>query len=282
MTANPEEHKQQWRTDQVQAKIARTWFELGQLSEAAAIAARLEPSQASLTAEGQALTVGPEQFDAQLEAIDAIVEAANFEQMKAALTAFVKHFDTFYADEERREACEAKLEVSWRKLPIQLRVEWLFEMAESALRHEGEGNAMRLAGKVHGLLTAYTWRPESEVPYLAGLASLRHRAGDPGTAAADAEMALGLYREKRDDIVNIYRAAALRPLAEAFHTIGDREQALIVYALALEEGFVNPNSRPRANDLAATCCSMAVAACEPNEEIAKRIGELFAALGDPW
>jgi hypothetical protein len=80
----------------------------------------------------------------------------------------------------------------------------------------------------------------------------------------------------------MFRAGALRPLAEAYHALGDRDAALSVYKLAVEEGALNPNARPRAMDLSATCLSLAQSACEPDAELRERLAEMRAGLGSPW
>jgi hypothetical protein len=64
--------------------------------------------------------------------------------------------------------------------------------------------------------------------------------------------------------------------------MGDEAGALFVYRQAVEEGVENPNSRPRAEDLSATCCSMALHAVEPDAELWKRIRQISEQLGDPW
>ena len=83
-------------------------------------------------------------------------------------------------------------------------------------------------------------------------------------------------------IVNIYRAQCLRSIAEAWHALGDQPRALAAYARAAEAGVENPNSRPRADDLAATCCSLATNNCEPDTALWKRLEAIRDGLGDPW
>jgi hypothetical protein len=64
--------------------------------------------------------------------------------------------------------------------------------------------------------------------------------------------------------------------------MGNTAAALSVYAKVIEAGVENPNSRPRAEDLAATCCSMAVHAVEPDPRLWSRIRSIRDGLGDPW
>jgi len=82
--------------------------------------------------------------------------------------------------------------------------------------------------------------------------------------------------------VNIYRAGALRPLAEAYQSMGDTAAALTVFKKAVEEGVENPNSRPRVEDLSATCRSMALSGVEPDADLWARLREVFTGLGQPW
>ncbi|MGA1708919.1 MAG: hypothetical protein ACO4CI_09550, partial [Phycisphaerales bacterium] len=94
--------------------------------------------------------------------------------------------------------------------------------------------------------------------------------------------AIEVFDAKRETIFDIYRAGALRPVAEAHAAMGDRDSAAAIYRRAIEEGFGNPNARPRALDLSATCVSMASSGTLPDEATAKRLREIRGLLGDPW
>ena len=77
-------------------------------------------------------------------------------------------------------------------------------------------------------------------------------------------------------------AFSLRPVAEAYMSMGDTAAAMAVYRTAVEESVVNPNSRPRALDLVATCCSLALNDVEPDAELWTRLREVDASLDHPW
>jgi hypothetical protein len=111
--------------------------------------------------------------------------------------------------------------------------------------------------------------PEDEIRQRALLAALSHRAGDAAPARAQADAALGLFEVARVRIVDVDRVAALIPLAQAYETMGDPAAARAVYATAAAEAVVNPNSRPRAMDLAAICSSMAQGRTEPDGTVAE-------------
>jgi tetratricopeptide (TPR) repeat protein len=111
---------------------------------------------------------------------------------------------------------------------------------------------------------------------------MRHRAGDRGGAEQELAAAASRYEEERGNIVEIYRAETVRPLAEAASAMGDLARALGFYRRALEEGAVNVNARQRAEDLAATCISMALHEVEPDAALWERILEIRAGLVAPW
>jgi hypothetical protein len=46
--------------------------------------------------------------------------------------------------------------------------------------------------------------------------------------------------------------------------------------------LINPNGRPRAEDLTATCVAMAVAGVVPDPLTAQKIDAVRNQLGEPW
>ena len=82
--------------------------------------------------------------------------------------------------------------------------------------------------------------------------------------------------------IDIYRAGVLRPIAEAYHAMGERANALALYERAIDESLVNTNSRPRVEDLVATCLSLAKTNCEADAELAARLEKVYTGLGAPW
>ncbi|MCA9002674.1 MAG: hypothetical protein KDB61_12175, partial [Planctomycetes bacterium] len=114
------------------------------------------------------------------------------------------------------------------------------------------------------------------------LAKLRLQAGQAELAREEADGALEVYRSGRADTIDIYRTQALLPLAEVMHALGDPKAADAMYTLALNEALVNPNSRPRAQDLCAILCSMAREGYVAPEAWTQSCQAAIAALSDPW
>lgn len=271
-----------WRRDRIRAAMAGAYVWLDESGQAEALARDLEPSEAGPVVRARARRSDAALFDAQMRAQEARVEAGDFDSVKAALLAYTELFRASYPDAERRARVEASLFAAWGAMPAWFRLELLMELAEASLEHGDAARAGELAHQARQLVDAHAWPPEHHVPMLARLAALRFRSGQEAEARTDAEAARALFAEQRESIVNIRRAGALRPLAEAYQAMGDSDSARAVYRQALEESLENPNSRPRAEDLAATCLSLALAALEPDADLWQRIHAVHRGLGEPW
>jgi tetratricopeptide (TPR) repeat protein len=276
------EAPQEWRRDRIRTSIARTYLLLGQDDKAAAVAEGAVESEIGRMHSERARQTEPADFDVELVSLDDLVGTGSFEHLNAALRAYAQLFDRFYDDAKRRATVESKIDTAWAKLPIQVRLDVLMELTQHAFAHADAPKALELIGRAQALLDGTRWSVESHVPLSARLAGLRFGAGDRERARADADAALAAYDSGRASVTDIYRAGVLRPLAEAYVTMGDTAKARRVYALAVEEGVVNPNSRPRAEDISATATSMAVHGFEPDAELLARMQTIRAGLGDPW
>jgi len=274
--------EQSWRVERIRARIARTHLELGQAELAAKFGADLPASETGSLEAAAAQRIEAEDVDARLRAVEAIVAIGDFDAMRNALGACVQLFDRFFADAGMRERIEARIVGSWHKLPLLVRIELLEQLASVALEHQDPPKALQLADAASAILGSAPWIPEDQIAIRARLAGLRLRAGDRVSARSEADQALAQYEQQVSRIVNIYRAKALRSVAELYHALGDRERARAVYAQAIEAGVENPNSRPRAEDLGATCLSMARHGFEPDQGLRARLLEIRSALAQPW
>lgn len=265
-----------WCRDQIRIKIADTYALLGQASQS------VTDAEAGVVAGVMAMAANEDHFEEQLNNLDALLASGNFDIVKNALKACAGLFNRFYDDVGRRLLTEEKIKVSWGALPFFLRVELLTEMAGYALDHKDQAKALDLMNEAQNFMAGAQWPPEHRISLTSKLVALRFNAGDRQKAETDADAMLALFDAQRDKIVNIDRAGALRPLAEAYQSMGNTATALAVYKRAVEEGVENPNSRPRAEDLSATCLSMALNRAEPDAKLWARIRKINEGLGDPW
>jgi hypothetical protein len=121
------------------------------------------------------------------------------------------------------------------------------------------------------------------IPEEAKLLELRNRMGYPSEELIQqVDSFLKSYNESRDQIVNMERAGVLCRIAELYSLLGCNDKAVAVYGRAVEEGQVNPNSRPQADDLNRICCSMALHGVQPTEALWRALNEMKNSLGAPW
>ncbi len=273
---------QGWRVDCVRAKVARVHTLLGDDERARHFADGIDPSQARELEQLQAELTGPDALEAHMEVVDQAVEIGQFELTRNALARCTAFYDHLYEDEQVRTALAEKIQASWGRLPSMLRLEFLYSMIRSAADHDDPETAAALANLATEVYEGANWDAEEGIRQRARLAHFRHVAGDTEGALEAAAAALAEYEERREEIVNMWRAGVLRPLAEAYVDMGRPGEAAGVYRLALEEGILNPNSRPRCDDLVDTCVSMARNEFEPDEDLWDFLREIHANLSDPW
>jgi hypothetical protein len=277
--ADPSE--QTWRRDRIRAKIASVHALLGETERARQLTTDLASSEIGRVGAAAAKTLGAELLNARIEGLRADFATGDFELSRNALGTCAELFDRCYADGQRRARLGAMVKTA-DKVPDDLRIDAIARMSEAALRHEDPDQARALVADARKLLDGTHWITEHFMPMAARLAALRHRAGEPQRGRLEADQALARYHERRAEIVDIHRAGALRPLAEAYRAMGDTGAALTVYRLAVEEGVENSNSRPRADDLIATCCSMARHGVEPDAALRARLISICDGLAEPW
>ncbi|HOK66234.1 MAG TPA: hypothetical protein PK054_00085 [Anaerohalosphaeraceae bacterium] len=277
-----QEPVQEWRRDLIQSKIAQGYAQLGQLETALKAQEGLEPSQRGKMLLGDSQLQQKDLFDKEVQRLDSELKQNNADVRNNVLFSYAQMYEMVYDRQEQRSQLEEKIRNSWSPLPVFLRIQLLTRLTEAALDHNDSAKALELLDEVRRLMEKYQWPDETQFTLGAPLAALRYRAGQPQEAEKEVQTLLKSYEAKRQSIFNIYRADALRPLAEAYAQMDDKDTALALYKRAVEEGVENLNSRPRAEDLAATCCSMVLFAVEPDAELRERIRQIHKGLGQPW
>lgn len=266
-----------WRRDRVRARVAQV---LARLDESVHVGT--DVTGAGRPRRAAAVTADILAFDGLVDALETIATAGGFDILRGAMESCIRYIDRFHDDRARRDRAVSRIRETWSGLPIQVRIELLLSIAEVALRHRDPASALAILDDAERILDSCEWLPEHRLRIAAPIAALRSRAGDIDRARSLAEELHATYRAQRMTIVDIHRTGALLPLAEAFRTMGDADAALGIYRTAVQEALVNPNSRPRAIDLAATCISMARSGTEPDAELLEEIRMHAEGLGHPW
>lgn len=276
---------QDWQRQYIDMMTARTRLVLGE-REAAERFREGHPDdlyRGSLTVTEAHLS-DDEAFETVLGDLEKLVGSQLYEALLNSAEAYLGLYEKYYEDPERRARVEERLRAAYATMPGPETIDLLIRMSGVAIDHGDFESANRLLDEAQSRCDAVGWptSTEYEYQYVSRLAQARHRAGSTEAARA---LLLGLveqYDRDEQGIVNITRADALRAIAEGYSALGEKDRARAVYARALEQGFVNPNSRPRADDLIDTCVSMAVHDVEPSDALWQVIREQDARLGPPW
>ena len=271
-----------WRRDRIKSRIAQTYVLLGNNEEADNYSAGLESAETGKMDQVKMMRFDEETFNDHIVSLDALVSRGDVDITRNVLMAYAELFNRFYHNKKYRSLSEEKIRTSWTKIPWFIRVEVLMDLSRYAMENDDQARALEIINEAQEFVETAYWRLEHRIAFMARLIKLRHSAGDQEKAQKDAAAMLKLFMEEGATIVNIYRAEALCPLAEAYQAMGDKETALKVYKMAIKESLENPNSRPRAEDLSLTYFSMALHEVEPDAELWGRIRQVNQELKSPW
>jgi tetratricopeptide (TPR) repeat protein len=282
LAAKVPDQTEDWRKGRITSKISQTKAYMEQAKEAKQYERGNEKKEPVKIPDIKKMTSPLDSFDEKMEALGKKVLTGQFDDIKNSLETYAELYNRFYQDVERRALIEEKIKTTWSKMPLIIRIDLQKKLIHFALAHSDKNAALELTNEAKSMMDSTSWPSRYEIPMQAELAGFRFRAGDEQRARPEVRKALDLFDTERKKIVNIYRAKMLRSIAQAYWTMGNSATTLDLYKRAIEAGIENPNSRPRAEDLASTCCSMALHKVEPDAELLNRIRQIRDDLGDPW
>jgi len=273
----------------LQLKIARALSALGDVEAAAKASGAIDQASThavdaawNSAAAERVAAMTAERAPAEFAALDQGFATMSLGQQAAAMALVARMHEKFFADAALRRACEERVAVTWDKTMPALRLDALAQMVRACHANADGARAAELLTTMRGIVEGHRWRSEDRTPQASRLIELAQLLGQADRARAEAEAALKAYQDERDGIVDIYRAETLRPLALAWFVLGDRERGDGLYALAIEEGMENPNSRPRCDDLVDACVDLARRGIDPSPKTWARLREIQQGLGEPW
>ncbi len=273
----PTGESQQWRDEEVRTRIIRAKLLLGDKSDLSDLSEEYRVLLAGLENGGNINS-----WENCKDWLEKAIATGEFGIIKNSLMTYITFLDNEYGNEPVREEIKAAIYKRWDSMPIIVRNDMLEAMATAAIKAEDHIGADECIKRFQEHIEKYPWNTEEAITLNARVASLRSRAGQRSRATEQTEKAWQKFISDGEEIVNIYRAEVLCELAEAFVCVGDQKQALAIYKRAITESLDNPNSRPRAEDLALICCSMAKNEVEPDAQIWQRIKDIKEGLNNPW
>ncbi|WP_428387971.1 hypothetical protein [Mucisphaera sp.] len=276
---------QDWQRQYIDMIAARTQLVLGQ--QQAAREFRNQPIdnlyEGALDITEASLSTN-DAFDQIVARLDTLLASQRYEAIINGAQAYAELFGKHYKNTERRALIEDKLRAAYQHMPGPETIDLLLSLSRVAIDHNDHDTASRLLDDAQQITEQAAWPTGTQYRYqfVSRIAQARHDIHQTSTAHQLLQQLIDQYNQDEEQIVNITRADAIRAIAEGYARLGEKDQARNLYLRALEQGFVNPNSRPRADDLIDTCLSMAAANVEPNDEIWQRVRDQHARLGPPW
>ena len=155
-------------------------------------------------------------------------------------------------------------------------------MARPAFTHENETAAEEFYSEARGLLANNAQRPRLFFPLQSSIIKTGFDIGKLSEAKDLADQMYAEFFVQEDRIYNIHRADVLCACAEAFMHIGQPEKATEAYILAMDKAVLNPNSRPRIEDLSFIVNSISRYAPEISMALNGSIQRVISSLGEPW
>jgi hypothetical protein len=273
---------QDWPRDRIKARLAQVEVLLGRSEEEERQLSGVDETEAAKVAVTRADISDETQYDQQIEALRKLLGSAHFDLRKQGLFVGIELYKNFYHQVEWRNEIETEIRAAMATFYPVFRVELLLALSEAATAHNDPAQGRALLNEAIVQMDDVPFQAQYGIPLLARVAQAAYLAGDVDLAQDMMLAGEEMYETRQLEIVDIYRAGALLPLAGVYQLLGNATAALSVYGRAIDASVINPNSRPRAEDLTLICLSMAVQGVEPDAELKGRVHEIKLSLGDPW
>jgi len=276
-----------WQRERIRVSVARVYAWLGDESGASELekgAGEPEMGRVAATKAARIATaaVPAEYFDAQMKSLEDWIRTKNFDLVKNSVEVALEFYPGAIADPARRARIESLVDEAIEQVPYDLRIRFHLRMADALVARGDRDAARARIGRAEAVVRQFKWLAEDEVVQRAAVAEAKIVLGDLDAARSDLDGAIALYDAGRSGIIDIYRARPLRAVAASYMRLGDEPKARAAYLRALDEGSVNPNARPRAEDLVATLVSMAESRVAPDADASAKVAAIRAGLVAPW
>ena len=274
--------EEDWKRDRIGAEVARTLAMTGDLGQVDGLVDPTAAAEAANVAAAVTAVVPADRLEAQAAIFDRAIAVGAFDLVRGGLDGYLAIMRRADCDDAWRTRAVKAIDGALPGLPYDLRVQYLVSLAD-ALAARGRADEARAAlDRADAVMASAGFLPEDIVPIGAPIAAARTRLGDRDAARAALRALRTTFERRREEVVNLRRATSWRALATGFMGLGDRADAEACFAAALEDGALNPNARPRAEDLCMTLLAMARCGFVPTEAMERRIDAIRAGLADPW
>ena len=275
-------NEKDWRRERIVIETAKIYLQLGDSTKASALVEGATQAELGKIEAARTAIMLESQLDLQADMFDKALATKNFDLARGGIDGYLAWLDRVSQDQTRTTRALKAIDDALPGLPFDLQVKYEIDLADHLHKNLKLDLAKLKLDKATEIFSATTFLPEDVAPLGAMIARARIRMGDEQSARVLLQRFYKEHSTRREGIVNLRRATSLRALAEGFCELGDRDDAIACYTWALEEGTINPNARPRAEDLGATCISMAEYGIALTPELKNRIDIIRSSLTYPW
>ncbi len=271
-----------WRRERIRVAIAKAELALGNETRALELTGGMSPAELGRIEVARTEFVDAAKFDERAELFDRAIATKNFDLARSAIDGYLVMLGRITNDDARSTRAKSSIEAAIVGLPLDLQVIDTVQLARVLFARQQKDAAEAALAHACDLFAKTTFLAEDLAPLGVVIARAHLALGHREAAEGELRHLRAQCESRQREIVDVRRARSFRDLAEAFEEVGDHASAMRCYAQALDAGSVNPNARPRAEDLCATCVSMARAGVAPTPALVRRIDSIRTSLVDPW
>lgn len=271
-----------FRVDRIKVALSAYYLEKGEKVKSEDWSKNVLPTEQADFIKLKAFALVGEDYEAAIIINDMLATGETFEGKCAAIDGYVALYSYYYDDEAKRTELAEKILRYTKTLPIMYRVEWLHKMAVSAHDFNDTINAERFFNEAAALISTVSLGHRMYFPLKSSNIITAFTIGKEEAAAVQAVDLRNKYNEIKTSIFNIYRADLLIACAEAFMAVGNEDASYTAYLDAIDQAGVNPNSRPRVEDLTIIVQSLIRNDVVLSEEIKTKLVSLSDSVDTPW
>lgn len=270
------------KQERLNIEIARALALLGHVEQARQFGARASQDLTGQV-EAELVTQVPiDELDRQCDAFDRAIATGSFDIVRSGVEGYFRVWAHLRSDGVRSARAERAIRSALVALPPGMQIETYLRLADALQAAGRRDESLQALAAAASLLRGGDFLPDTLGPLVRDVARTQARHGDRAGAGALVREMLQRYEAAPTAMVDIERADYLRPLAEALQDLGEPNEARRVWTLALDAGSVNPNARPRAEDLCLTSLSMVRSGAEPTADMRTRMATIQNGLKAPW
>ena len=255
-----------WRYDRIMGPVGRCYQLLEQAEEADRVAATVDDTtQAQLIVQKDG--GGDQDFENDLAVVRGLIKNEDYDRSSVAVNLLIDMYADHFCESEKRKKIVELIRRAYRDFPPVHRLNTLYKLAQVSIEQRDIAEASDFIDEAETYQDRFRWPLQQYVPMLVRLAELRHQAGDPARASETLERAVTTFHEHKSELYTYQHAAVIRDIAAGFAKTGKLERAHSLYGEAVDAGSINPNVRPRTEDIVHTAVSMALSGVEPDADL---------------